>query len=71
VVAPGNLKQASCVRKFALLDIFYPGSGYPQGNLILRFTGHTAGMTANTGAVVDHKAIVHLSLPVVEIWPNI
>jgi hypothetical protein len=53
MVAAGYLEQAASVGKFPLFYVFDPGSADPERHLIFGFTGDAAGVTANTGLIID------------------
>jgi hypothetical protein len=55
-------EKPSRIRKFAFFDIFYPSAINTNRNLMLRFTGDSAGVTANTFAVVYDESKVHFVL---------
>jgi hypothetical protein len=59
VIAPHDAEGAVCAGKGALLDVFHPSSVHPDGSVVLRFTGHGAGVAADALAIVDDKSVVH------------
>jgi hypothetical protein len=62
VIAASHLKETAGIGKFALFNIFNPGSADPQRYLIFRLTGHTASMAADTGFIIDDKTVIHSGL---------
>jgi hypothetical protein len=62
VVAACHLKMAASIGKRAFFDVFNPGAIDPQRNLIFGFAGRAAGVTANAGAIIYNKAIIHAGL---------
>ena len=59
MIAARYLKDAAGIGKFTLLHIFDPGAIYGQGDVVLGLTCHSAGMAADTFAVIDDKAVSH------------
>jgi hypothetical protein len=62
MVTASHLKETAGIGKFALFNIFNPGSADPQRYLIFRLTGHTASMAADTGFIIDDKTVIHSGL---------
>jgi hypothetical protein len=63
MVTTGNLEEAASIGKFPFFDVFNPGPVDTERDLILRFTGYTTSMATNTSTIVNHKAIIHSTLP--------
>ena len=59
VIAARHLKDASSVGECSLLDIFHPGAIHRERNMILRFAGHGASVTADALAVIDDESVSH------------
>ena len=62
MIAARDLKNATCIRIRALLDILHPRAIDAQRNMIFGFARDGAGMAANTFAVINDKPVFHQSL---------
>jgi hypothetical protein len=60
MVAAQDGEIALCMREFPLFDVFDPGAVNPEGDLVLFFAGHAAGMAADTFAMVDQETEFHM-----------
>jgi len=61
VITAHHRKKPSRIGKFAFFDIFDPRSIDADRNLMLGFTRHRAGVTADTLAVINDKTKVHIN----------
>jgi hypothetical protein len=59
MIAARDLKYAASVRENALLDVFDPSPVYADGNLILGFARHRAGVASDALAIIDYEAVFH------------
>ena len=59
VVATQDGEIAPDIGKCSLFDMLHPRAKVSQGNFMLRFASHGAGVTAYAAAVVDDKSVLH------------
>jgi hypothetical protein len=59
VIAARNLKNATSIGVGSLLDVLHPGAVYGEGNVVFRFTGDSAGVTADALTVIDDESVSH------------
>jgi hypothetical protein len=66
VIAAIDKKIAARVGKLTFFDVLDPRSVNANGNIMFGFACYSAGMTANTFALVDDKGIFrHIGFPLV------
>ena len=62
VIAPGYLKIPSNVRLASGFDTFHPCALDAERNFVLALACGRAGMTTDTGVIIDQKTVIHQSL---------
>jgi hypothetical protein len=62
VITTHHAKQPPRIGKLAFLDVFDPRPIYADGHLMLRFAGDRASVAADTFAVVDDEAKIHIDV---------
>jgi hypothetical protein len=61
MITAHHRKQPACVGKRAFFDVFNPSSINADRNFVFRFASHCAGVTADTFAVINDKAVIHIA----------
>src|SRR5699024_9840778 len=59
VVAAHHAEVACRGGEFARVDVFHPGTELSDGDVVLGFARHCAGVTPDTGVLVNGEAVLH------------
>jgi len=61
MVASMDGKFSSGIWESPLFNIFHMGAIHTDGNIMLTFASHCAGMASDTHAVIYYKSVIHIS----------
>jgi hypothetical protein len=62
MIAAHHAEKAASIWKFSLFDVFNPSAINTERHLVFRFAGDRAGVTADTLAVINDEAKIHINL---------